>query len=55
MGLNPYLAQGLVLDSMNLDPQLCRFFLGYSAVFMKKGWVFKKESTVYGNIYYKKE
>jgi hypothetical protein len=25
MGLNPYLAQGLVLDSMNLDPQVHNF------------------------------
>ncbi len=30
-------------------------FLGYSAAFMKKGWVFQKEWTLNGNSYYKKE
>jgi hypothetical protein len=32
MGLNPHLAQGLVLDSMNLDPQVNNFvhFEGWS-------------------------
>ncbi len=30
-------------------------FLGYCAVFTKKGWVFQKESTLLGNSYFKKE
>ena len=27
-------------------------FLGYSAVFMKKEWVFQKESTLYGKSFF---
>jgi hypothetical protein len=40
----------LQVDSKRVDS-----FLGYSAVFMKKGQIFLKESTLYGNSYYKKE
>jgi hypothetical protein len=34
---------------------MSQLFLGYNAVFIKKGRIFQKESNLYGNSYYERE